>query len=717
MGKFLKWFFGIICFVVFAGIITLVIFIANFDLNQYKEKIEKIVLEQTGRQLSLNGDIGLKISLIPTVRANDVTLSNALWASQSEMIKVKEADVSLAVLPLLDKKIEIKNISLIEPVVNLSMNNDGVGNWVFEKPIDMSENQEPSQKAEEKADDLESNPAAPLLAGFFAQKIEIQNGLVRYEDLKSKSLMNAEIKSILFSSDGPDEEIYLSFDVVYNQEAFEGKLTGDALDVLWAQKPYHVYLEANAYQANIKADAVLKDIMTDVNFNGNVSVISPDGNFDLPKTELVADVEGTVQNIQTVIQKLDMGGNVLSGKINLNLSGSKPVIKGNLRSKNFDLGRLTPQKKTAFMNFIGEAHAASFVPKGNLDLSVLKTFDATVDAEIAQLILNPDMSLQNLKGNIQIQNGILTLNPFSVVVGGGNVTGQASLNSSGNNLKLHMEGKNVVLQEFLKNLAARGDNFGFQNGGVTNVYIDLTSQGTSYQKLFENLNGQVLINVGESRLYSGSLKYLKGNFIGDLLSTLQIKAKDPNMKMKCFVLRADFKDGKVSLPRGIAFDSKQMTIVGDGYVNLKNDGLDIVIKPFNGNLTETNIAQAVSSLVKVSGTIDNPSIAIDTASVVKNAIGFALTGPAFIGSQLLLDSDSAPCYTALKDTVYKNAYEAPTGVKAGAQGVYKGTSDVVSGGVNAVTGAAGSVVGTGVDVLNGAAKGIFNMFGGNSKKK
>ena len=160
-----------------------------------------------------------------------------------------------------------------------------------------------------------------------------------------------------------------------------------------------------------------------------------------------------------------------------------------------------------------------------------------------------------------------------------------------------------------------------------------------------------------------------------------------------------------------------MMIVGDGNVNLKNDKLDIAIKPFNGNLTDTNIAQALSSLVKIGGTVSKPSIAIDTASVVKNVAGVALTGPAFLGAQLLLDADSAPCYTALKGTTFGDMFEAPSGVKSGAQNVYQGTSDVVSGGINLVTGTAGSVAQGSADIIGGTAKGVFNLLTGGTKKK
>jgi hypothetical protein len=302
-------------------------------------------------------------------------------------------------------------------------------------------------------------------------------------------------------------------------------------------------------------------------------------------------------------------------------------------------------------------------------------------------------------------------------VGGGQVEGFLTLDAKGNVLKVDLNGKNIIIQDFIKSLQPSNEaTFGFLNGGQTNLNINLASSGATYQKLVENLNGQVLLVVGQSKLHAGAMKYLKGNFISQLLSALNLQAKDPTMSLKCAVLRADMKDGMANFPKGIVFDSKKMMVVGDGKVNLKNDKIDIAIKPFNGNLTDTNIAQALSSLVKIGGTVSNPGITIDTASVVKNVVGVAMTGPVFLGSQLLLDADAAPCYTALKGTMYENMFEAPKGVKAGAQNVYQGTSDVVSGGINLVTGTAGSVVKGGAKAVGGTAKGVLNLLKGGSKK-
>ena len=65
----------------FAGIIVLVVaagavFVATFDANSYKPRIAAAVQQATGRALALNGPIGLKLSLQPTLEARDVAFAN-----------------------------------------------------------------------------------------------------------------------------------------------------------------------------------------------------------------------------------------------------------------------------------------------------------------------------------------------------------------------------------------------------------------------------------------------------------------------------------------------------------------------------------------------------------------------------------------------------------------------------------------------------------------
>ena len=230
--------------------------------------------------------------------------------------------------------------------------------------------------------------------------------------------------------------------------------------------------------------------------------------------------------------------------------------------------------------------------------------------------------------------------------------------------------------------------------------LNLQGAGKTVRQIVEGLNGQVIAIVGESRIQTGSLKYLEGSIVSQILRTLNIKTKEKVMNLQCAVARADIQNGNASFPKGIVFNAKDLTVVGDGSVNLKNDKINLTIHPFNGKLADTNVVQAISSLLKVSGTIDSPRIALDNSAVIKNVVGVAAAGPAFLGSQLLLDADESPCYTALKGTSYEKMFPAPKGVQAAGQGAYQGASDAVSSGVNLITDTAKGVLG----ILSGKKK-------------
>ena len=142
MKKILKWLFIILSAVFLICIIAASVFVYQFDLNTYKPQIEKTVFDQTGRKLSL-GDIRLKISWVPTLRIKRVSLADADWSGRQSMVEAKEAEVSVAIMPLFDKVIVVDDIKLIQPEIYLSVNEKGGKNWFFESTASKSEKKTP----------------------------------------------------------------------------------------------------------------------------------------------------------------------------------------------------------------------------------------------------------------------------------------------------------------------------------------------------------------------------------------------------------------------------------------------------------------------------------------------------------------------------------------------------------------------------------------------
>jgi uncharacterized protein involved in outer membrane biogenesis len=121
------------------------IFIATFNADGWKPRIQDAVMHATGRKLSLNGPISLKWSLVPTIEARDVALANIDGGSRPQMVTAQSIEAELALLPLLSNRIEIPQLTLIKPDVLIETTQDSRENWVFAKPT--SPNAKPTTAA------------------------------------------------------------------------------------------------------------------------------------------------------------------------------------------------------------------------------------------------------------------------------------------------------------------------------------------------------------------------------------------------------------------------------------------------------------------------------------------------------------------------------------------------------------------------------------------
>lgn len=710
MKKLLKGVFWTIILLLLIVFVGGFVFIKTFDLNKYKSYVENIVYEQTGRKLLLAGDAGLKISLMPTVVLNDVAFDNAPWAAEPKMVKAKSVEVAVSVMPLLHKEVVIDTVNLIEPEVYLAINAAGEANWEFSKPQTADEKTlvEETIKTEVKTTAMPTveatdsalpvADAAPLLAGFLAKRVNVENARLVYQDMATNTVTDLQINSLTLQSENMDADLDIVFDLVFNGEEISGTATAGSVNaILQKAKEYPLQADVTAFGAKAKADVVLTNMMTNLGFSGSAKLQNPSGNFGAPEVSLNVGFSGTPKNIALEINSLNVAGNVISGTADVDLNGAKPNINAVLQSNILNVQTLTATPvKTASLALIPAAAAAEYVPDTALDLAVLDSVNAKAQINVKSLIVNQELTLENVAANVVLQNGKLSVSPLSLNAGGGVVNGAFSIEKNNNVFALSLTGKDVVLQNLWKGLIATDSGtFGIISGGDTIISVKLNGQGATLRQMVESLDGQVIAIIGESKIQTGALKYLTGNFATQLLKALKIDKQKKNLELSCAVVRADIGNGKAVFPKGIVFNSKQLAVVSDGAVNLKNDKIDFTLNPFNGKLADTNVVQAISSMIKIAGTVEQPKIAIDDSAVIKNVVGVAAAGPAFLGSQMMLDVDESPCYTALKGTAYQDMFPAPKGAKAAGQGVYQGTSDAIS---------------DGVDALKNTAKDVLNLF-------
>lgn len=111
---------------------TVLIAPSYIDWNQYRDQIEAYGERITGRDVSIDGDIGFVLLPTPALTISDFSVANSEDASEGPMLSLKRLEMQAALRPLLMGDIEITNVRLINPQIALEILAGNSTNWRFE---------------------------------------------------------------------------------------------------------------------------------------------------------------------------------------------------------------------------------------------------------------------------------------------------------------------------------------------------------------------------------------------------------------------------------------------------------------------------------------------------------------------------------------------------------------------------------------------------------
>ncbi len=689
---------SVVCLILIVGVGGYIA-LTQVDFNNYKALITKVVKKSTGRDLTI-GDIKVGVSVVPVIEVRDVTFSNAKWAKNPYMLKAESIDVSVAVLPLLHKNFVINNFKVSGAEINLEESADRGANWEFEVENKKEEKSafkfEIVKSANANEAEVKSVQGDNVLSSLDIKKVLLEKVVVNYINKGKSDVYSIDKLELKKSS---KDSIDFDFDV--NNGLYAGKGVVGAFKLLDSKEGYPV--EGNFSVMGVKAsvDLDLYDVFSNIKFEGKAKAtnfLGKNSGFD---ESLDIAYKGDLKNIVLGIRELSVAGNVVKGDVELDLSNKIPFVKGEFASSKIDISSFGKKEdKVAFgFGLIKEAKATSLAPNEVVPYDVFYVANANVDVKVGQIVDNKGVLVKDFISNVALNNGVLEFRIQKAEIADGKLLGGIMLNAKNRQLNVDLNANKINLVNLMKVVSSDSKVFSVLDGGLTDVYVNLVSNSDTYAGLIENLDGKAVVIVDKSKIFMGNASKLKGNIVSQLLNTLNIGKEEDDFMMSCAVVRADFGDKKIKFPNGIVFNADKFTMVADGNVNLKNDKLNISIKPFAGKLTETNIAKALSSLVKLTGTIQKPKIGVDSSNAIKTIVGVTAGGPVYLGAQMLVESDGSPCYTALKGTGYETRFPEPKNV------VHSTSEDV------------GKILNDSVDSVKGATKEIMNLLSGGIKKK
>ena len=152
--------------------IALVLVVMFVDPNDYRDDIEKLVEEKTGRELTLSGE--LKLSVFPWIalETGAASLGDAPGFGPEPFVSIREARVGVRLLPLLSGKVEVGNVRLDGARIRLITDESGRDNWADLGKDEQTEAPQPAQAPTE----------VPTIAS-----LEISDAAVVMENRQEKS--------------------------------------------------------------------------------------------------------------------------------------------------------------------------------------------------------------------------------------------------------------------------------------------------------------------------------------------------------------------------------------------------------------------------------------------------------------------------------------------------------------------------------------------------
>jgi AsmA protein len=244
------------------------VFLATFDANSLKPRIIAAVKQATGRDLTLQGDIRLGVSLQPTLQVSGVSFSNPPGFSRPQMATLERLDLKLALLPLLSHRVEIDKLVLVKPDILLEANAQGQPNWQFTP--------EPGAASGGSG----GGGGDKTQTRITVADLRVLDGVVTLRTVGGAQNTVLAVKSLEATAPSPDANLHVAGEAAYNGAPFT--LTADVGPLTRLQETgagvaaWPVRLTMAAAGAKLTVDGSLKDPLQGSGYDLKVAATVPD---------------------------------------------------------------------------------------------------------------------------------------------------------------------------------------------------------------------------------------------------------------------------------------------------------------------------------------------------------------------------------------------------------------------------------------------------------
>ncbi len=549
------------------------------------------VKDATGRDLQISGPVNLNIFPSIGVQAEQVTLSNASWTSQSQMLSLKQVELKVKLLPLLVGNVEISSIYLVGLDAYLETNKSGQNNWDLLPPV---------IPADSKVTASSASQTSSTDSTFVAiEAIYVSDARITYQDGNSSAKL---IEIPKFSLTGAD-----------------GK-TSILLDLQYAN--YKLGLKGNI--------GSLRQTLAD----WNQAPVKTSLDLMLTLNERSLSIKGKVDKQPKVLPQFDI-------KLESKLFDFAPLAATSLLSS---VGKSTVAVKPA------STQSRYFFSDEPLPFNFLPNANGSIALKIDELSLPNQAPLKNVNGIIAFKGDKIDMNNLKFEFGKGQGQAQISftqISSAAPAVSIKALAKDFTLEQ----VVVSGDSSARVSRGDAQIALNLSGRGKSLHQIVGAADGVVQMTVGNARIDSKLLN-AAGDLAVTIMDSLNPMRKQSNQTiLECAVAYLPVSNGMVNIKNSIGVETDKLDISLSGTVNLNTEVINLKIEPHQRSGLTTGVD--LGGLVQLEGSLQNPKIGINKEGVLNSAVSIGLgflTGGISIAAENAksISTKRQPCKTAMR---------------------------------------------------------------------
>jgi AsmA family protein len=112
-------------------VVALYAALATIDVADHRSQIEALVSHSLDREVKIGGAIELDRSLRPRFIVEQVSVANPSWATRPLLASIARLEIQVALLALLQRRLEIVELRIVGADIQLERRRDGTPNWVL----------------------------------------------------------------------------------------------------------------------------------------------------------------------------------------------------------------------------------------------------------------------------------------------------------------------------------------------------------------------------------------------------------------------------------------------------------------------------------------------------------------------------------------------------------------------------------------------------------